>query len=349
MEKGWQKFYMRSSVILRYDPRYCIYFSNIYIIGVSILEYFVLQIVAVTTENASNNKTMMQILANKLRRYNKFFTASGQVLCFAHIMNVVVQASMKTFNVRPEIQDEVNAFEDTPLTLNVNDFVWTDPANVHSEDDEEGSGEDEDGESSKDDLVPDEDTQEPVHDDTLHSSLPSSPPLHPSIYLSDIVEKVRILIRETRIGKQRQRLYKTLCIEEKVSTNVLPLDCPTRWNSTFVMLDAALDKRCVLEKGVSHFKTRGKETKISDDEWTVLEIFLDILQPFAFATESVSSSRHQTISDILTMVEVYNERHLTVFESHFIFCHYLIRTIFVSGPHEALDRYRDEESKVNAL
>ena len=111
---------------------------------------------------------------------------------------------MKTFNVRPEIQDEVNASEDTPLTLNANDFVWTDPANVHNEDDEEDSGEDEDGESSEDDLVPDEDTQEPVHDDTLHSSFPSSPPLHPSIYLSDIVEKVRILIRATRIGRQRQ-------------------------------------------------------------------------------------------------------------------------------------------------
>ena len=63
-----------------------------------------------------------------------------------HIMNLVVQASMKTFNVRPEIQDEVNASEDTPLTLNVNDFIWTDPANVHNEDDEEDSGEDEDGE-----------------------------------------------------------------------------------------------------------------------------------------------------------------------------------------------------------
>ena len=140
MERGWQKFYMRSSLSLRYDPRYCIYFSNIYIIGVSILEYFILQIVAVTTDNASNNKTMMQILANKLRRYNKFFTASRQVLCFAHIMKLVMQASIKTFNVRPEIQDKVNAFEDTPLTLNVNDFVWTDPENVHNEDDEEGSG-----------------------------------------------------------------------------------------------------------------------------------------------------------------------------------------------------------------
>ena len=118
-------------------------------------------------------------------------------------MNLVVQASMKTFNVPPEIPDEVNASKDTPLTLNVNYFVWTDPANAHSEDDEEGSREDEDGESSVDDLVPDEDTQEPVHDDTLHSSLPSSPPLHPSIYLSDRVEKVRILIQATRIGKQR--------------------------------------------------------------------------------------------------------------------------------------------------
>ena len=151
---------------------------------ISILEYFILQIVAVTTDNASNNKTMMQILANTLRRYYKFFTASRQVLCFAHIMNLVVQASMKTFNVRPKIQDEVNAFEDTPLTLNVNDFVWTNPANVHNEDDEEGSREDEDGESSEDDLVPDEDTQEHVHDDTP-SFQPSVVSAATSIHLSE--------------------------------------------------------------------------------------------------------------------------------------------------------------------
>ena len=70
-----------------------------------------------------------------------------------------------------------------------------------------------------------------------------------------------------------------LCADLKMSdNNLLELDSPTRWNNTYNMLRAAIEKRAVLDEGTSHFKTNGRETKISKDEWELLQIFTDSLE-----------------------------------------------------------------------
>ena len=100
-------------------------------------------------------------------------------------------------------------------------------------------------------------------------------------------------------------MYVKLCADLKMSdNNLLELDCPTRWNSTYDMLRAAIEKRAVLDEGTSHFKTNGRETKISKDEWELLRIFIELLVPFSFATQHVCQTVTSTITDVLFILQV---------------------------------------------
>ena len=52
-----------------------------------------------TTDNASNNKKMIDMMAKKLKRENKNFTAKRHIPCFAHILNLVFQSTINSFHI----------------------------------------------------------------------------------------------------------------------------------------------------------------------------------------------------------------------------------------------------------
>ncbi|XP_078437250.1 putative transcriptional regulator tpeD [Wolffia australiana] len=53
----------------------------------------------VTTDNATTNKKMLDWMARKLKSVNPTFTARRHIPCVAHILNIVVQAALKSFNI----------------------------------------------------------------------------------------------------------------------------------------------------------------------------------------------------------------------------------------------------------
>ena len=125
------------------------------------------------------------------------------------------------------------------------------------------------------------------------------------VTLGEAVAKVMTLVRATRNGSQRRLMYAKLCADLKMSdNNLLELDCPTWWNSTYDMFRAAIEKRAILDEGTSHFKTNGRETKISKDEWELLWIFTDLLELFSFATQHVCQTVTPTITDVLFIFQV---------------------------------------------
>ena len=125
------------------------------------------------------------------------------------------------------------------------------------------------------------------------------------VTLGEAVAKDRNLVRATRNGSQRWLMYAKLCADLKMSdNNLLELDYPTRWNSTYDMLRAAIEKRAILDEGTSHFKKNGKETKISKDEWELLRIFTDLLEPFSFATQHVCQTVTPKFTDVLFILQV---------------------------------------------
>ena len=108
------------------------------------------------------------------------------------------------------------------------------------------------------------------------STLTSMLRLH--VTLGEVVAKFMTLFWATYIGSQQHLMYAKLCANLKLLDNNLhELDCLMQWNSTYVMLQAAIKKWAILDKGTSHLKTNGREKKISKDEWELLWIFTDIL------------------------------------------------------------------------
>ena len=52
-----------------------------------------------TTDNASSNNKMIAMMAKKLKRETKNFTAKRHIPCFANILNLVVQSAIKSFDI----------------------------------------------------------------------------------------------------------------------------------------------------------------------------------------------------------------------------------------------------------
>ena len=183
-----------------------------------------------TTDNASNNKKMIAMMAKKLKRENKNFTAKRHIPCFAHILNLVVQSAIKSFDI-PSTSHLMEEEGDKQLTAS--------------------------------DYASDMDVKEDVDVGTSTST-----PMHRlHVTLGKAVAKVRTFVRAARNGSQRRLMYAKLCADLKMSdSNLLKLDCPMRWNSTYDMLRASIEKRAILDEGTSHFKTNGRDTKISKDE-----------------------------------------------------------------------------------
>ena len=89
------------------------------------------------------------------------------------------------------------------------------------------------------------------------------------------------------------------CVQ-KFSPNPLHLDVPTRWNSTFFMLDSALKYRSTFSSLTlidNHYKYCS-----SNDEWNRGEIFFEFLEPFYAMTNLISSLSYPTTNLCFTQV-----------------------------------------------
>ena len=145
-----------------------------------------------TTDNASNNKKMIPMMTKKLKRENKNFTAKTHIPCFAHILNLVVQSAIKSFDI-PSASQLMEEEGDEQLTAS--------------------------------DYASDMDVEEDVDFGTSTST--SMHGIH--VTLSEAVAKLRTLFWAARNGSQRQLMYAKLCADLKMlDRNLLELDCPMR-------------------------------------------------------------------------------------------------------------------------
>ncbi|KAF7825096.1 zinc finger BED domain-containing protein RICESLEEPER 2-like [Senna tora] len=115
-------------------------------------------------------------------------------------------------------------------------------------------------------------------------------------YMHDSITKIRNVVRYVRASPARMKKFKECVEKEKIqSTSMVQLDVPTRWNSTYLMLDSALK----FEKAFSRYESQdahyvlehlgeGKRRGIpAREDWENARIFVKFLEIFYDVTNAV--------------------------------------------------------------
>ena len=80
----------------------------------------------------------------------------------------------------------------------------------------------------------------------------------------------------------------------------IPLDCPTRWSSTYKMLHECLEKRIVIDVMMS--STFRKPTLL-DEEWDLVKKFVILLKPLKDGTSIAIQSKALTSNEAILFIK----------------------------------------------
>jgi len=110
-----------------------------------------------------------------------------------------------------------------------------------------------------------------------------------------VLEKLRKCINAIRSSPQRRDVFKKQCDVVKCKFNLPILDISVRWNSTFDMVERALEIRAGLQATLQA-KEDLKEYLLSDDEWDSLRVLRDFLKPIKEATLMISKEKTPNVA-----------------------------------------------------
>ena len=191
------------------------------------------KVCAITTDNASNNSTIMTILERELWPVNPHFSAKRHVLCMAYVINLVLQAWLNALNVAEDKPE--STFIDGVDITNLDGVVNGDEMNVPSD-----------------------------------------------ISLGDVIQRLREVVRAIRGLTKQDNNYFSYCGQSNMSnTRRIPLDCPTKWSSTYKMLHECLEKRIVINVTMS---SAFRKPTLLDAELDLVQKFVVLLKPLKEGT-----------------------------------------------------------------
>lgn len=126
------------------------------------------------------------------------------------------------------------------------------------------------------------------------------------------IKRLRRSVKYVRSSPSRLQAFKKWILDEKVtSKRSLCLDVKTRWNSTYLMIDVALDLEkafeCLKDDPSWKAECRVKgDGVLEDGDWKVLKALHGFLQEFYTLTKRISGSKYitsNTYFDELVMVK----------------------------------------------
>ncbi|XP_078447621.1 putative transcriptional regulator tpeD [Wolffia australiana] len=241
--------------------------SNLVTLVVEVAYHYGIEskICAITTDNASNNKTMIASIVQQLKPVNPQFTIDRHVLCFAHILNLVVQADLKVIrNPEPPTANLLRVRDSRPVT----------PL----------------------------DTEDPTDSNVEEEMAAVVAPL------GEAVSRVRAIVNAIQGSTQRMEKYVDMCkMFDLPDSNKIKIDCPTRWNSTFKMLERALGKREVLDHLAMRFlSTPNRDYGLCQEDWEMVDEYLCVLGPLCQGTDFVCSTKKLPIIEVTSLVRALN-------------------------------------------
>ena len=110
------------------------------------------------------------------------------------------------------------------------------------------------------------------------------------------ISKVKDLVKHMTGSEGRKLKFEEIALGLGIDcARGLWLDCPTRWNSTYKILERALPYRATfvsmrwMERSTSNFPDLP-----TDEEWSRIEKICDLLQPFDEMTTIISGTKYPT-------------------------------------------------------
>ncbi|XP_024043240.1 zinc finger BED domain-containing protein RICESLEEPER 2-like [Citrus clementina] len=114
------------------------------------------------------------------------------------------------------------------------------------------------------------------------------------------ITRVRDSVSYWSSSPKRVEKFEVACRQIQIDVKKLGLDCPTRWNSTFAMLELAVKYKSVF----SRLQTLEPQYKClpSSEEWELAKQMLDYLRPFSKLTEMFSGTTYPTANLFFPLV-----------------------------------------------
>lgn len=206
---------------------------------------------------------------------HNFAGDAARVRCFLHIVSIVAKTLLKQFDLPPKKKGDktLNALDQELYTLAEGIEEEELQTRAELEDDEE--------DDNVDDIVHE---WELDMDDEERKTLQAD--LRPIRLLLVKLRKLayKIIHSTTIILPVWHQILKQL----KLSDRIMPRDVTNRWNSTFDMLDFAIDYRKAVDKLTGDRTTQLRDFELGDSDWEIAKQLRETLLIFKDATDFFS-------------------------------------------------------------
>jgi len=133
--------------------------------------------------------------------------------------------------------------------------------------------------------------------------------------LSHCIPRLRRLVVKIRSSPQRREKFAHQCQSSGVPAKELVADVKTRWNSTFAMVERALEMREPLDNTVDADRELRKH-QLTEDEWTLLATTCKLLSFFKQTSDFLCASSYPTLAAavpaynfLMDKIEDFKEKH----------------------------------------
>ena len=109
------------------------------------------------------------------------------------------------------------------------------------------------------------------------------------------------VVRAIRGSMKQENKYYSYCRQLNMpNTRRIPLDCPTRWSSTYKMLHECLEKRIVIDGMMS---STFRKPIVLDAEWDLVQKFVVLLKPLKDGSSVAIQSKAPTSNEAILIIK----------------------------------------------